>query len=191
MSQSLTNTVTPTATTTLLSSAVIQARITDLASKLAQDYQEKQVLLVGVLKGSFIFMSDLVRALYKIGLTDVEIDFLGIQSYGGSTESSTNPRLTFDLTTDIQNRHVLIVEDIIDTGYSLDALHRLLVQRHPASLKSIVLLSKRSRRAIAIEPDYIGFEVEGWVEGYGLDTTEKHRGRDEVVVRVPDMIINT
>jgi hypoxanthine phosphoribosyltransferase len=164
-----------------ISQADITAKIDHLAKHIAADYQDKNVLLVGVLKGAYIFLADLSRALYQKGLTDHEIDFLGISSYGHDTESSKNPRITHDLTTDIRSRHVLLVEDIIDTGYSLDALHRLLSQRGPASLKTVVFLSKTARREVSVPIDYQGFEVDGWVEGYGLDSAELHRGRSEVV----------
>jgi hypoxanthine phosphoribosyltransferase len=173
-------------TKTLVSQTQIQARIKQLAKDLAAEYRGKNVILVGVLKGAFMFLSDLTRALYQAGLTDAEVDFLGISSYGKDTESSKNPRITHDLTTDIRHRHVLLVEDIVDTGYSLDALTRLLAERNPTSLKSVVLLSKQSRRQVKVAVDYIGFKVEGWVEGYGLDTAEKHRGRPEVVVNQPE-----
>jgi hypoxanthine phosphoribosyltransferase len=170
---------------TLIDGQSINHKITSLAQSIAQSYRGKEVVLVGVLKGSYLFLADLSRELYRQGLTDFEVDFLGIESYGQDTESSKNPRITHDLTTNILGRHVLIVEDIIDTGYSLDVLTRLLTERRPASLASVVLLSKISRRELNINPDYIGFEVDGWIEGYGLDTNQKHRGRPDIVVRLP------
>jgi hypoxanthine phosphoribosyltransferase len=169
---------------TLLTSDQIAQKVHTLAQAITRDYQDKEVILVSILKGSFIFLADLVRELYVQGL-DVQVDFMGIESYGKDTESSKNPRITHDLTANILGRHVLIVEDIVDTGYSLDALIRLLTERRPASLKSAVLLSKQSRREITILPDYLGFEVEGWIEGYGLDTNQKHRGNPDIIVREP------
>jgi hypoxanthine phosphoribosyltransferase len=165
----------------ILNAGQIQERIHTLAQEIAADYQGKQVILVGILKGSVIFLADLIRELWQAGLTDCEVDFMGISSYGHDTESSQNPHITKDLDTDISHRHVLIVEDIIDTGHSLDALLRMLSQRGAISIKTIVLLSKQSRRAIDIPVDYTGFEIEGWVEGYGLDTKELYRGRPDVV----------
>lgn len=164
----------------------IQQRVHQLAQEIAIDYQDKEVLLIGVLKGSFIFLADLVRVLWTEGLTDVEVDFMGISSYSHDTESSQNPQITKDLGTDIQNRHVILVEDIVDTGYSLDALLRMLNERQPASLETVVLLSKPSRRQVDIPVKYIGFEIDGWIEGYGLDTTEKNRGRPHIVELIED-----
>jgi hypoxanthine phosphoribosyltransferase len=171
---------------TLISAEQIKSRLQEVAAAIAHDYQGKEVILVGVLKGCFITLADLSRALWDAGLKDAEIDFLGISSYGKNTESSKNPRITFDMTTDIRNRHVLIIEDIIDTGFSLDALHRLLKTRHPASLKTFVLLSKHVRREVDVSVEYIGFEVNAWVEGYGLDSAEKNRHRPEVAEIIPE-----
>ncbi len=167
----------------ILSKGQISTRIQELAEQIYHDYMGQQLILICILKGSFMFTSDLAKELWIKGLTDCEIDFMGISSYNHNTESSKNPRITSDLTTDIRGRNVLIVEDIIDTGYSLDALSRFLSQRKPASLKSVVLLSKPSRREIDFKVDYIGFEVEGWVEGYGLDTEELGRGRPEIIMK--------
>jgi hypoxanthine phosphoribosyltransferase len=167
----------------LLTTEQIHARIEEITNILVDEYQGKNVLLVGVLKGSLMILADLTRSLWQHGLTDCEIDFMGISSYGHDTESSKNPRITKDLDTNIQNRHVLIVEDIVDTGYSLDALLRMLAERHPASLKTFVLLNKQSRREVNVPVEYTGFDVDGWVEGYGLDTEELFRGRPEIVVR--------
>jgi len=164
---------------TLFSETDIKRRVDQMAVKIAQDYQGKEVLLVGVLRGAFIFLADLSRQLWKHGMRSFEIDFVGISSYNNNLESSKNPRITLDLSEDVQGRHVILVEDIVDTGYSLDALQRLLGERRPASLHTAVLLSKTSRREIEVEVTYIGFEIDGWIEGYGLDN---NRGRPEVVV---------
>ncbi len=154
---------------TLITQTQIRERIAQLAQTIATDYKGEKIVLVGVLKGSFIFLADLSRALWEAGFEATEIDFVGISSYGDDTETSRNPRIYLDLSTDIQNRHVLIVEDIVDTGYSLESLLRILNSRHPASLKTCVLLSKTSRREIQVPVEYIGFDVDGWIEGYGLD----------------------
>lgn len=166
---------------TVLTDDVLNKQINVLATRISKDYKNKNLLLAGILKGSVIFLSDLVRELWRQGLADCEIDFMGISSYGKDTESSKNPHITKDLDTDIRKRHVLLVEDIIDTGYSLDALYRILLQRQPASLKIVVLLSKDSRRGVDVPIEYVGFKIDGWVEGYGLDTDELYRGRPEVV----------
>ena len=166
---------------TVLSDDALEKQINILAKKITKDYQNKNLLLIGILKGSVIFLSDLVRELWRQGLTDCELDFMGISSYGKDTESSKNPHITKDLDTDIREKHILLVEDIVDTGYSLDALRRILLQRQPASLKTVVLLSKDTRREVDVPIEYIGFKIDGWVEGYGLDTDELYRGRPEVV----------
>jgi hypoxanthine phosphoribosyltransferase len=171
---------------TLITSEAIDHRVHELAKDITSAYQSKNVLLVGILKGSFIFLADLSKALWRAGLQDFEVDFMGISSYGADTESSRNPQITKDLATNIEHRHIIIVEDIIDTGYSLDALIRILAERQPQSIKSAVLLSKPSRREIQVHVDYIGFEVKGWIEGYGLDTNESGRGRPDVIVVHPD-----
>ena len=165
----------------LISASELSIEIDNLAAQIKVDYTNKEVVLAGVLKGSYIFLADLSRSLWQQGLKDFEVDFLGISSYGKDTESSKNPQITKDLSIDIRNRHVLIVEDIVDTGYSLEALRGLLGQRHPLSLKTVVLLSKTNRREIKVPVEYIGFEVSGWVEGYGLDSDEKYRGRPNIV----------
>lgn len=162
----------------LLSSDVIAKRIDELAKQIKTDYQGQPLVLVGVLKGAFVLLADLSRSLWHHGFADIDIDFVGITSYGTDTESSKNPHIYLDLTTNIENRHVLIIEDIIDTGYSLDALIRILRVRQPASLKTLVLLSKKSRREVTVPVDYIGFEIDGWLEGYGLDV---HRHRPDIV----------
>jgi hypoxanthine phosphoribosyltransferase len=167
--------------TEIISQSMLDSRIKELATQVNRDYHGKSVVLVGVLKGSFVFLADLARALWQAGLHDCEIDFIGLSSYGDDTESSKNPHITMDLGTDIRKRHVLIVEDIIDTGYSLEVLHRILSAREPASLNTLVLLSKSKRRQVDIKLGYIGFRVEGWVEGYGLDSSELNRGRPNVV----------
>jgi len=111
-----------------------------------------------------------------------EIDLVSLTSYGGELESSRNPRVMMDLSTDISNRHVLLVEDIADTGYSLAALQKMFLDRGAASLETLVLLDKPSRREVqGVKLDYVGFEVNDWVEGYGLDTNQLGRGNPKIV----------
>lgn len=164
----------------------IQKRVKDLAQKIHKDYQNKDLLVVGVLKGAFVFVSDLIRELDELGLRDLEIDFIGVSSYGSGKESSKSPQITKDTDTNMENRHVLLVEDITDTGYSLDTLLKVLRLRNPKSLKICALLSKPSRREVEVPIDYLGFKIPNvWVEGYGLDTDQKNRGIKDIVYRIP------
>lgn len=152
----------------------IKERIKVMAEEISKDYKGKNLLLVPILKGSFIFASDLIR---ELDLQDVEVDFMAISSYNGETESSKNPRIIKDLDSDIRGRNILIVEDIVDTGYSFKALLNILSARNPGSLKTCALLSKPERREVEVPIDYLGFEIPNfWAEGYGLDTDQKGRG---------------
>ena len=166
---------------TLLTEELISQRLRQLALEIAAKYSLRRLLLIGVLKGSYILMADLSRALFAAGLTDLEIDFVQISSYESKTESSRNPKLTKDCDTDVFGRHVLFVEDIVDTGYSLAALHTLFAARGAASIETFALLSKPSRREIEVPVDYIGFEVGDWVEGFGLDTKQVGRANPQIV----------
>ncbi len=170
----------------LYSREEIKRKVASLADQISKDYKNKKVILVGILDGSFIFMADLARALFDAGLTDFEVNFIGISSYSENRESSKNPQITKDLRVDISNRHVLIVEDIVDTGYSLDFLNRLLKERNPASLKTLLLLSKLARREVDVKLDYVGFEIKEnkWVEGYGLDSGFLGRGNPDIIEKL-------
>ncbi len=169
-------------TETLLSEEMIRARVGELAKEISADYEEgAEVLLVGVLKGSYIFMGDLQRELWRNG-RDFKVDFMGLSSYDGEKESSRNPRITADLTVDVYGKRVLIVEDIVDTGLSLDFLERFLLERGVVEVKKVAFLSKPSRREVEVKVEYVGFEVDGWVEGYGLDTDQSGRGNPELIV---------
>lgn len=168
----------------LINREQIAEKIKELALKITQDFKGQDLVLVGILDGAFMLMADLSRELYKLGLKEMEVTFLGISSYGQNRESSKNPKITKDLRLDIKDRNVLIVEDIVDTGFSLDFLQRFLKERNPKILKTLVLLSKSSRREVDIKLDYIGFEIENvWVEGYGLDTDYLGRGNPDIIKR--------
>ena len=156
----------------LFSADDIAARIRELADEIVATYDGEDLLLVGILKGSFVFMADLLRALP----TDVRCDFLGVSSYHG-TESTGVVRLTHDLKTDITNTHVLIVEDIVDSGLTLSYLKRMLEARKPRSLRVASLLNKRERRTVDVTIDFVGFDIpDAFVIGYGLDLDERYRG---------------
>jgi hypoxanthine phosphoribosyltransferase len=149
----------------------IAARVAELGAQIRANYGDAPVLCIGVLKGSIMFLSDLMRAIPG----HVECGFLGVSSYEG-TESSGVVRITHDLRTSIEGKHVLIVEDIVDTGLTLEFLLETLSVRRPASLKVASLLDKPSRRKSNVRPDYVGFTIEDrFVVGYGLDLDEAYR----------------
>jgi len=156
----------------LFSEQDINKRIEELGMQISKDYEGKFPLLVCILRGAFMFLADLVR---KIDIP-ISVDFMAISSYGGKTDSTGQVKILKDLDTSIKNRHVLIVEDIVDTGLTMDAVTRLLGTRNPASLKIASLLDKEERRLIPIKVDYYGFKVpNAFVVGYGLDYEEKYR----------------
>lgn len=156
----------------LITAERLQARIEELALEITADYATARPVLVCVLKGAVLFVADLVRKLPF----DLEIEFMAVSSYGKSTESSGVVRILKDLETDIEGRHVLVVEDVIDSGLTLEYLVRSLKARNPASLEIATLLSKPSRRTAELVCRYTGFEIpDEFVVGYGLDHAEKYR----------------
>jgi hypoxanthine phosphoribosyltransferase len=155
----------------LVTEEEIQAKVAELGNRISDDYRGKELLLVGLLRGAIVFLSDLMRVID----IPVLLDFIGISSYGISTESGA-VRLVMDLETDITGRHVLIVEDIVDTGKTLAYLVENLKARQPASLRICALLDKPDRRQVPINVDYVGFEIpDKFVVGYGLDFAEGYR----------------
>ena len=168
----------------LLTEEQIQQRITELAAEITACYEGKQPLLVAVLKGSILFMSDLIRALPIAN----SIDFLATSSYGAATESSGVVRILKDLDDSVEDMDVLIVEDIVDSGYTLHYLRDLLLARRPASLRIVTLLSKPARRRIAVPIDWIGFDIpDEFVIGYGLDYNEHYRNLRYIGVLKPEV----
>ena len=157
----------------LLSAEDIQQRVRELAEEIQHDYaDDAQLHLVSVLKGGFIFLGDLVRAMQR----PVTIDFMAVSSYDKGTTSSGEVRVLKDLDSGLDGRNVIIVEDIVDTGLTLQYLQEILHARGPKSLKTACLLSKPSRRAVEVKVDYIGFTIEDrFVVGYGLDYAEQYR----------------
>lgn len=156
----------------LIDSETLQARIRELGERLAHDYAGLNPLLVGVLKGSVLFMSDLMRVIP----IPVACDFVAISSYGMETHTSGIVRLIKDLDAEISGRHVLVVEDIVDTGLTLSYLLDILRARHPTSLKVCTLLQKPARKKVDVPLDYCGFTIpDEFVVGYGLDYAEKYR----------------
>ena len=156
----------------LFSNEQIEARISELAKQITTDYNGKTLLIVGILKGAVLFFSELAK---KMDL-DIEMDFMSVSSYGSSSESSGAAKLLKDLDCDIKGKNVLIVEDIIDTGLTLNYLVNSLEAREPETLKTCCLLDKPSRRKVEFTADYIGFEApDKFLVGYGLDYAAKYR----------------
>ncbi len=162
----------------------INARIKVLAEQIDATYGDEPLVVVGVLKGAFIFHADLVRALKK---PNVELDFLRISSYGKGESSSRVVTITKDIEVEIENKHVLVVEDIIDSGHSMRFLYDLFAMRPVRSFKSAVLLDKHERREVEVSADFTAFKVnEGFVVGYGLDYAELYRNLPDVCVVITE-----
>jgi hypoxanthine phosphoribosyltransferase len=162
----------------------LSRRVRELGRQITADYAGRDLLLVGVLKGAVFFLSDLMREIE----VPCEVDFMAVASYGSSTDSSGVVRILKDLDEPIEGRHVLIVEDIVDSGLTLQYLLRNLAARDPLSIEVCALLTKPARRKVAVEPRYVGFEIPNrFVVGYGLDHEERYRNLPYVAVLVePD-----
>ncbi len=168
----------------LIPSSEIQDKVRELGERITDDYSGEKPLLIGVLRGAVVVMGDLMR---NIDL-QCEIDFMDISSYGSGTSSSGVVRILKDLEEDITDRHVLIVEDIIDTGLTLSYLLRSLLARKPASLEICALLSKPSRRRVDLDVKYLGFEVpDEFVVGYGLDYAGAYRNLPDICILKPEV----
>ena len=165
----------------LISAGQIQERATEMGRQITADYPDGSLRLIAILKGACFFLSDLSRAIDR----DVSIDFMGIASYGREKSSSGEVRVTKDLDSEIEGLDVLIVEDIADTGITLNYLYQLLKQRKPKSLRIAALLDKPSRRLKPVDLAYVGFQIpDEFVVGYGLDYAEKYRNLPDIRVLV-------
>jgi len=164
----------------LISANEIRRRIGEMAAQIDADYPNEPIYLISILKGSFIFVADLARALKR---TSIRIEFMGISSYGAQKSSSGQVKVTRDLDVNIEGHHVLIVEDIIDSGVTLSYLTRILQQRKPRSLEIATLLDKPDRRIQPVSVKYIGFQIpDEFVVGYGLDYAEDYRNLPDIRV---------
>ena len=161
----------------LVTNSEIQEKVHEIAERINEDYRGQKLLLVGVLRGAVVFLSDLMRHLRL----PCEIDFMEVSSYGTGTQSSGVVRILKDLEENIAGRHVLVVEDIVDTGLTLSYLRRTLLARNPASLEICALLSKPSRREVDLDVRYVGFEVpDVFVVGYGIDYAGAYRNLPDI-----------
>lgn len=156
----------------VLSAEAIKERIQALGRQITEDYAGKPLVLIGVLKGAFIFLADLCRAIDL----PLQVDFVRMASYGSKQESSGRISFTKDIELDISGKDVLVVEDIIDTGHTIKYLKEVLMLHHPASVRICCLIDKHERREVDIKADYVGFDVkQGFLVGYGLDFAEDYR----------------
>jgi hypoxanthine phosphoribosyltransferase len=163
----------------LFSRQQIATRVAELGAQISQDFAGESVVLIGVLKGACLFLSDLAR---NIAL-DASFDFIGVSSYGSGKMSSGEVRLTKDVDTSLQGKNVIIVEDILDTGYTLTYLSKVMQAAQPKSLKIAALLDKPSRRLQPIQPDYYGFKIpDEFVVGYGMDFAERYRNLPDICI---------
>lgn len=162
----------------LISGEAIQRRVLELGAEISRDYEGKTPVLVTVLRGGVVFLADLMRAID----VDPEIDFMAVSSYGKETRTSGVVRILSDLTMNIEGRHVVIVEDIVDTGLTLAYIREVLETRQPASLRICALLDKKARRETEVRVDYVGFDIpDKFVVGYGLDFAERYRNLPHIV----------
>jgi len=169
--------------TVLLSEDEIRRKVAGLAARISADYADSTPVLVGVLNGAAVFVADLMRAL----TIPAELEFVGAASYGDATTSSGTCRLTKDIERPLAGKHVLVVEDIVDTGRTLAAILDCIRSRGPASVKVCTLLDKPSRREVDLRPDYVGCEIpDKFVVGYGLDFAQHYRGLPYVAVLKPE-----
>ncbi len=157
----------------VISEKEIRARIQDLAQQISSDYQGREVVFVGILKGAFIFLADLIR---EVSLPNLEVDFVRLASYGQADTSSGKVQITKDLELSLKDKDVIVVEDIVDTGLTLKYLEDYLEIHQPRSVKICCLIDKAERREVEIQIDYCGFKIpKGFLVGYGLDYAEKYR----------------
>ena len=163
----------------LITENQLKTKVKELADKISKEYDGKNPLLICILKGSVLFASDLLKNLS----TPCQIEFMAVSSYGASTKSSGEVKLTKDLNVPIANRDVIIIEDIVDSGNTLSYLKRVLLQRNPNSVKICTLLDKPERRKVDLEADFVGFTIpDEFVVGYGLDYKEDYRQYPEIYI---------
>ena len=168
----------------LFSEEQLKARVAEIARQIEADYAGKEIMLISVLRGSFIFMADLCRAIHL----PCTLDFMSVSSYGKGTTSSGQVQITKDLSEDITGRHVIVVEDILDSGNTLSYLLKILENRHPASIRLCTLLDKPERRVKPVEVHYTGFSIpDAFVVGYGLDYAERYRNLPYIGVLKPEV----
>ena len=167
----------------LLTREQIAGRVAEMGQQITQDYAGQSVVLIGVLKGACLFLSDLAR---QIEL-DATFDFIAVSSYGAAKQSAGEVQVIKDVTTPLQQKNVILVEDILDTGLTLSFLKKIFTARQPKTLKTAALLDKVSRRTVPVQADYVGFEIpDEFVVGYGLDYAERYRNLPDICILADD-----
>ncbi len=168
----------------LFSEEQLKTRVNEIARQIEADYAGKEIMLIGILRGSFVFMADLCRAI-RLPCT---LDFMSVSSYGSGTTSSGQIQIIKDLSEDISGRHVIVIEDILDSGNTLSYLLNILEHRHPADLRLCALLDKPDRRIRPVELNYCGYSIpDAFVVGYGLDYAEKYRNLPYIGILKPEV----
>ena len=171
----------------LISEEELEAKVSELAAVLAREYENENPVFIGILKGSFVFMADIMR---KINIY-CDIDFMAVSSYGNKSKSTGAVKINKDLSQDIEGRSVVIIEDILDSGLTLSYLKKYLMNRNPKSIKICTLLDKPARRKADIKADYFGFDIpDAFVVGYGLDYAERYRNLPFIGVLKPEIYSN-
>ena len=168
----------------LFSEEQLDRRVREIAAEITRDYEGKEIMLISVLRGSFVFMADLCR---RIDLP-CTLDFMSVSSYGKGTTSSGQVQITRDLSSDISGKHIIVVEDILDSGNTLSYLLKLLEQRKPASIRLCTLLNKPDRRVKHVDVHYCGFDIpDAFIVGYGLDYAEQYRNLPYIGILKPEV----
>ena len=168
----------------LFSEQQLHERVTELGAAISRDFDGKEPIFVGVLKGSFMFMADLMRHV----TIDCGVDFMAVSSYGNKSVTTGAVNINKDLTVDIEGKHLIMVEDILDSGLTLNSLTNYLGGRNPASVTLVTLLDKPARRQAPVQADYVGFEIpDAFVVGYGLDYAEKYRNLPFIGILKPEV----
>lgn len=167
----------------LISNKLIRKRVKEVALEIAESYKNKQIVVVGVLKGAYRLTCDLTEELHILGLTNLTLAFITVKSYPTGTVSQNAAKIINALDIDPKNKNILIIEDIIDTGRSLNLIKSIIKKGGPKSVKSFALIDKPSRRIVKCSADYIGFEIPNiWIQGYGMDTDEIGRAEPNIIV---------
>ncbi|HLL61178.1 MAG TPA: hypoxanthine phosphoribosyltransferase, partial [Candidatus Nitrosocosmicus sp.] len=167
----------------LISAEEIDGRLEEISEEINTKYKDQELVIIAIMKGSYILLADLTRKLHKKGLTNFIVDFIDIKSYGSSTESSREPQIIKDVEISLKDKNVLLVEDILDTGHTLNTVYQLIKNKFVSSIKTFALISKPERREVEFEAEYVGFVIPNiWIQGYGLDTDEKGRGEAGIIV---------
>jgi hypoxanthine phosphoribosyltransferase len=167
----------------LISQAQIQKKLEELAFKISQKYKGKNLLVVGILKGAFKLTADLASELHKQGLTDLEISFVTLKSYPDGTRAKYEPKIIQDMDINPEGRCVLLVDDVLDTGRSLQIIHKLIESKKAKTVESFALVDKPQKRQVDYKTDYVGFTLaDVWLQGYGMDTGEVGRADPNIIV---------